>query len=45
VEQVKRFALIPREWSVDKGEMTPKLSIKRKVVLDHFAKEIDALYV
>jgi long-chain acyl-CoA synthetase len=45
VEQVKRFALITREWNVENGEMTPKLSIKRKVVLDHFAKEIDALYV
>ena len=45
VEQVKRFALIPREWNVDSGEMTPKLSIRRKIVLDHFSKEIDALYV
>jgi len=45
VEQVKRFALLPREWNVESGEMTPKLSIRRKIVLDHFAKEIDALYV
>ncbi len=45
VEQVKRFALLPREWNVDSGEMTPKLSIRRKIVLDHFSKEIDALYV
>jgi long-chain acyl-CoA synthetase len=45
VEQVKRFALIPREWNVDSGEMTPKLSIRRKIVLDHFSKEIEALYV
>ena len=45
VEQVKRFALIPREWNVDNGEMTPKLSIRRKIVLDHFAKEIEALYI
>jgi long-chain acyl-CoA synthetase len=44
VEQVKRFALLPREWNVDSGEMTPKLSIRRKIVLDHFAKEIEALY-
>jgi len=45
VEQVKRFALVPREWNVDNGEMTPKLSIRRKIVLDHFAKEIEALYL
>jgi long-chain acyl-CoA synthetase len=45
VEQVKRFALIPREWNIDSGEMTPKLSIRRKIVLEHFATEIDALYI
>ncbi len=45
VEQVKKFALVPREWNVNSGEMTPKLSIRRKIVLEHFAKEIEALYV
>lgn len=45
VEQVKRFALIPREWNIDSGEMTPKLSIRRKIVMEHFATEIDALYI
>ena len=44
VEQVKKFALLPREWSIDKGEMTPKLSMKRKVVLANFEKEIEAMY-
>ena len=44
VEQVKKFTLIPREWSVDKGEMTPKLSIRIKIVLEHHAKEIEAMY-
>jgi long-chain acyl-CoA synthetase len=45
VEQVKKFALLPREWTIDKGEMTPKLSMKRKVVLANFEKEIEAMYV
>jgi len=45
VEQVKKFALVPREWNVNSGEMTPKLSIRRKIVLEHFSKEIEALYV
>ena len=45
VEQVKKFALIPREWSIDNGEMTPKLSLRRKVVLGNFEKEIEAMYV
>jgi long-chain acyl-CoA synthetase len=45
VEQVKKFALIPREWNIDNGEMTPKLSLRRKVVLGNFEKEIEAMYV
>ena len=44
VEQVKKFTLIPREWTVDKGEMTPKLSIRRKIVLEHHDKEIAEMY-
>jgi long-chain acyl-CoA synthetase len=44
VEQVKKFAILPREWTIDKGEMTPKLSMKRKVVLANFEKEIEAMY-
>jgi long-chain acyl-CoA synthetase len=45
VEQVKRFTLIPREFTIDNGEMTPKLSIRRKQVLANFEKEIDAMYL
>ena len=45
VEQIKKFALMPREWNIDNGEMTPKLSLKRKVVLANFEKEIKAMYV
>jgi long-chain acyl-CoA synthetase len=44
VEQVKKFTLIPREFTIDKGEMTPKLSIRRKQVLANFEKEVDAMY-
>jgi len=45
VEMVKKFALIPREFTIDKGEMTPKLSIRRKVILTNFEKEIEAMYL
>jgi long-chain acyl-CoA synthetase len=45
VEQVKRFTLVPREFTIDNGEMTPKLSIRRKQVLANFEKEIDAMYL
>jgi len=44
VEQVKKFTLLPREFTIDKGEMTPKLSIRRKQVLTNFEKEIDQMY-
>ena len=45
VEQVKKFTLIPREFTIDKQEMTPKLSIRRKNVIANFEKEIDAMYL
>ncbi len=44
VEQVKKFTLLPRELTIDKGEMTPKLSVRRKQVLANFEKEIDTMY-
>jgi long-chain acyl-CoA synthetase len=44
VEQIKRFAILPRDFSQDEGEVTPTLKLKRRVVHEHFAAEIDALY-
>ena len=43
-EQIKKFVLLSHEWSIDGGEMTPKLSVKRKVVMEKFKKEIDSIY-
>lgn len=43
-EQVKKIALIPNEWTIDTGELTPSLKIKRKVILAKFGKEIEDLY-
>ena len=43
-EQVKRFKILPREFSTAEGEVTPTLKLRRKVILDHFAAEVDALY-
>lgn len=43
-EQVKRFAVLEREFSVDSGEMTPTLKIKRNVVAKHYADIIESLY-
>lgn len=44
VEQVKRFELLPNEWTVDTGELTPKLSLKRKVVLEKYGDAIARIY-
>jgi long-chain acyl-CoA synthetase len=44
VEQVKKFTLIPREFTIDNGEMTPKLSIRRKNILANFEQDIEAMY-
>jgi len=44
VEQVKKFAILSRELSMAEGELTPTLKVKRNVVHDHFATEIEALY-
>ncbi len=44
VEQIKKFELLPAEWSLETGEMTPKMSLKRKVVLDKFKDVIEKIY-
>ncbi|HWV67051.1 long-chain fatty acid--CoA ligase [Chitinophaga sp.] len=44
IEQVKKFLLLPHEWTVDGGELTPTLKAKRKVILEKFKKEIDSIY-
>ena len=44
VEQVKKFSLLPNDWGVDSGELTPKLSLKRKVILEKFKEAIEQIY-
>jgi long-chain acyl-CoA synthetase len=43
-EQVKQFALLPMEWSINGGELTPKLSLKRKVILEKNKDIIEKIY-
>ena len=43
-EQIKRFAILPRDFEMDRGEVTPTLKLRRRVVLDHFADEVATLY-
>ena len=44
VEQVKKFELLAHEWSVETGEMTPKLSLKRKVIMEKYRDAIERIY-
>jgi long-chain acyl-CoA synthetase len=43
-EQIKRFTILPRDFSAEEGEITPTLKLKRRVCEEHFGAEIEALY-
>jgi long-chain acyl-CoA synthetase len=43
-EQVKRFAIIDRELSIEAGDLTPSMKLRRKVVITEFADQLAALY-
>ena len=44
VEQVKRFELLPNEWTIDSGELTPTLKLKRKIIMEKYADVIGRIY-
>ena len=44
VEQIKKWVIVPDEWTPDSGEVTPSLKLKRRVVLDKYAEEIESMY-
>ena len=44
VEQVKKFALLPHEWTIDGGELTPTIKIKRKVIEQKYSSDIEKMY-
>jgi long-chain acyl-CoA synthetase len=43
-EQVKKFTLLSEPWTIDGGELTPKMSIKRRVVSEKYADRIQRMY-
>ena len=43
-ETLKRFRVVSDEWSIDSGELTPSLKLKRRVITSRYAALIDALY-
>ena len=42
-EQIKRFTVLPREFSLERDEVTPTLKLRRKVILEHFAEDVEKL--
>lgn len=44
VEQVKKFELINGEWTIDGGELTPTLKLKRKVIMQKYADAVERIY-
>ena len=43
-EQLKRFAILPRDFTMERDEVTPTLKLKRKPILEHFAEAVESLY-
>jgi len=44
VEAIKRWTILPTEWTVESEELTPTLKLKRRVVHQKYAEEIESLY-
>ena len=43
-EKVKRFELVDREWSIEEGEITPSLKLRRKIVAEHYQDLIEGMF-
>jgi long-chain acyl-CoA synthetase len=43
-EQIKRYRVLARDFTIEDGELTPTLKLRRKVALEHFADDLEALY-
>ena len=41
---MKKFTLLSKEFSIELGELTPTLKLRRKIIMKRFKKEIEAMY-
>ena len=44
VEQIKRFTILARDFTLEDGELTPSLKLKRNVIYENYADEFEDLY-
>jgi len=43
-EHVRKFCILPRDFTIEDGELTPTLKVKRRIVIEHFHEEIESMY-
>ena len=43
-EQIKKFTLLPTEWTIEGGELTPTMKVKRKIILEKYKAQVVELY-
>jgi long-chain acyl-CoA synthetase len=43
-ERIRRWRILPNEWTAESGELTPTLKLKRRVIAERYAREIEELY-
>ena len=43
-ETIKKFVLLPRDFSIEAGELTPTLKFRRKVISEHYKDQIERMY-
>ncbi len=43
-ERIKKFEILPKEWTVDSGELTPTLKLKRKIIMEKYKGLVEKIY-